>query len=191
MPSDTGQALCRYAGLRCPSEVGVITWADVNWEKGRLTVLSKKTEHHGGDYAVRVVPIHWALHEILREAFEHPPRGRYVGGSKGRWGWFESSHDLHKDRDTSRLQAVAQAVPEPTGIMRDGLGGEAPCPQVCSMAWALSSDRSRLPQGITRNRKTEWKPIAHRELSRFYRTRPKTCTKGKWGCWDSNPGPTD
>ena len=70
--------------------------------------------------------------------------------------------------------------------MRNELCGKAPCPQVCSTASTLSSDRSRLPQGITRNRKTEWKPIARRELSRFYRTRRKTCTKGKWGCWDSN-----
>ena len=62
-------ALSRYAGLRCPSEVGTVTWSDVNWEKGRLTVRSKKTEHHGGDHAVRVVPISPALREILAEAF--------------------------------------------------------------------------------------------------------------------------
>ena len=47
-------ALCRYAGLRCPSEVGALTWADVNWEKGRLTVRAKKTEHH-----VAIMPSGW------------------------------------------------------------------------------------------------------------------------------------
>ena len=78
--------LCRYAGLRCPSEVGVITWADVNWEKGRLTVLSKKTEHHGGDHAVRVVPIQGALHEILREAFEQAPEGATLVAPKAAGG---------------------------------------------------------------------------------------------------------
>ena len=78
--------LCRYAGLRCPSEVGVITWADVNWEKGRLTVLSKKTEHHGGDHAVRVVPIQGALHEILREAFEQAPEGATLVAPKASGG---------------------------------------------------------------------------------------------------------
>jgi len=78
--------LSRYAGLRCPSEVGVITWADVNWEKGRLTVLSKKTEHRGGDHAVRVVPIQGAPHEILREAFEQAPEGATLVAPKAAGG---------------------------------------------------------------------------------------------------------
>ena len=78
--------LCRYAGLRCPSEVGIVTWADVNWEKGRLTVLSKKTEHHGGDHAVRVVPIQPALHEILREAYEQAPEGSALVAPKAAGG---------------------------------------------------------------------------------------------------------
>jgi integrase len=63
-------ALSRLAGLRCPSEIGSLTWASVNWEKGRLTVLAKKTEHHGGDHAMRVVPICPELRTILAEAFE-------------------------------------------------------------------------------------------------------------------------
>ncbi len=68
-------ALARLAGLRCPSEVGAVTWGDVNWEKGRLTVLAKKTEHHGGDHAVRVVPICPQLRAILAEAFERAEPG--------------------------------------------------------------------------------------------------------------------
>ena len=64
------RALARYAGLRCPSEVGALTWADVNWEKGRLTVRSKKAEHHGADHAVRVVPISPDLRAILADASE-------------------------------------------------------------------------------------------------------------------------
>jgi len=62
--------LSRYAGLRCPSEVGAVTWADINWEKGRLTVRAKKTEHHGGEHAVRVVPLCPELRAILGEAFD-------------------------------------------------------------------------------------------------------------------------
>jgi integrase len=68
-------ALARLAGLRCPSEIGALTWADVNWEKGRLTVLAKKTEHHGGDHAVRVVPICPELRAILADAFEQAEPG--------------------------------------------------------------------------------------------------------------------
>ena len=63
-------ALCRWGGLRCPSEVGAVTWGDVNWAEGRLTVRSKKTEHHGADHAVRVVPIQPALRAVLDEAWE-------------------------------------------------------------------------------------------------------------------------
>jgi integrase len=61
-------ALCRLAGLRCPSEVGGLTWADVDFTSGRLTVRSPKTEHHGGQHAVRVVPIVPRLREILAAA---------------------------------------------------------------------------------------------------------------------------
>jgi hypothetical protein len=63
-------ALSRMAGLRCPSEIGSLTWDAINWEKGALTVLAKKTEHHGGDHAVRIVPICPKLRAILAEAFE-------------------------------------------------------------------------------------------------------------------------
>ena len=68
-------ALARLAGLRCPSEIGAVTWADVNWEKGRLTVLAKKTEHHGANHAVRIVPICPQLRKILTEGFEQAEPG--------------------------------------------------------------------------------------------------------------------
>ena len=62
--------LARLAALRCPTEIGGLTWADVNWAKGRLTVRAAKTEHHGADHAVRVVPICPELRALLVEAFE-------------------------------------------------------------------------------------------------------------------------
>lgn len=68
-------ALARYAGLRCPTEVGAVTWADVDWSRGRLTVRAKKTEHHGADHAVRVVPICPELRSVLTEAFERAEDG--------------------------------------------------------------------------------------------------------------------
>jgi hypothetical protein len=36
-------ALCRFGGLRCPSELNVLTWPDVNWAASRITVRSPKT----------------------------------------------------------------------------------------------------------------------------------------------------
>jgi len=75
-------ALARYGGLRCPSEVGSVTWSDIDWDKGRLTVRSKKTEHHGGEHAVRVVPIQPALREVLDDAWEQAASGEELVAPK-------------------------------------------------------------------------------------------------------------
>jgi integrase len=67
--------LSRYAGLRCPSEMVEMTWPDVDWGRGVLTVRSPKTEHHGGHHAVRHVPICPRLRELLAESFERAADG--------------------------------------------------------------------------------------------------------------------
>lgn len=67
--------LARFAGLRCPSEVGGLTWGNVDWDHGRLTVRSPKTEHHGHDHAVRFVPISPRLRAILADGFDAAPSG--------------------------------------------------------------------------------------------------------------------
>lgn len=80
-------ALPRLAGLRCPSEVGGLTWGDVDFAHGRLTVRSPKTEHHGGGHAVRLVPIVPRLREILQDAFDAAADGeRLVVPMAGRPG---------------------------------------------------------------------------------------------------------
>ncbi len=67
--------LCRYAGLRCPSEVGLLTWDDVDRDTGKLTVRSPKTEGHGAGHAVRFVPIMPRLMSLLADAFDAAPPG--------------------------------------------------------------------------------------------------------------------
>ena len=49
-------ALCRYGGLRCPSEVLSLRWCDINWEQGRMLIHSPKTERHEGRES-RIIPI--------------------------------------------------------------------------------------------------------------------------------------
>ncbi len=66
--------LARYAGLRIPSESQRLTWADVDFEKGRLTVHSPKTERWEG-HDQRVVPISPRLMVLLRERFDEMPEG--------------------------------------------------------------------------------------------------------------------
>ena len=49
-------SLARFGGLRTPSEMLLLRWADVDWERGRLLIRSPKTEHHEGKDS-RLVPI--------------------------------------------------------------------------------------------------------------------------------------
>ena len=68
-------ALSRFAGLRCPSEVALLRWGDVNWERSRLVVRSPKTAGHGEGHASRVVPMGPALREVLERLFENATDG--------------------------------------------------------------------------------------------------------------------
>jgi len=67
-------ALCRYGGLRCPSEVLSLRWQDVDWERNRILIHSPKTEHHEGG-ASRMVPLFPELVPYLREVFEQAKPG--------------------------------------------------------------------------------------------------------------------
>ena len=62
-------ALCRWGGLRCPSEVLALRWGDIDWERSRFTIRSTKTEHHEGKDR-RVVPIFPDLLPHLADAFD-------------------------------------------------------------------------------------------------------------------------
>ena len=68
-------ALCRYGGLRCPSEVLALRWGDIDWERSRFTVRSAKTEHHEGKDR-RVVPIFPELLPHLADAFDRARPGQ-------------------------------------------------------------------------------------------------------------------
>jgi len=61
-------ALCRFAGLRFPSEVMALRWEDVDWERDRIRVSNVKTRRKTGE-AYRVVPIFAELWPYLEDAF--------------------------------------------------------------------------------------------------------------------------
>lgn len=67
-------ALARYGGLRCPSEVVRLRWADVDWENGRILVHSPKTEHHAGGES-RLIPLFPELEPHLLAAMADAPDG--------------------------------------------------------------------------------------------------------------------
>lgn len=67
-------ALSRFGGLRTPSETNALTWGNVDWERGRMKVVSPKTAHHEGK-GERQVPLYPELLPYLREAFEQAEPG--------------------------------------------------------------------------------------------------------------------
>jgi len=77
--------LARLAGLRAPSETHLLTWGDVDWQRGRLTVRSPKTEHHAGKEQ-RTVPITPPLATILQDAFDAAREGENRIVTLGRGG---------------------------------------------------------------------------------------------------------
>lgn len=68
-------ALCRYCGLRCPSEVTRLRLSDIDWERNRFLVHAPKTEHHEGK-ATRWVPIFPELRPYLEDVWEAAEPGR-------------------------------------------------------------------------------------------------------------------
>ncbi len=67
-------ALARFGGLRTPSETALLRWGDIDWEHGRMTVTSPKTEHHEGKES-RVVPLFPEIRPLLEAAFDQAEPG--------------------------------------------------------------------------------------------------------------------
>jgi len=67
-------ALCRYGGLRCPSEVLSLRWDGINWAANKITIISPKTAHHP-DGGQRVIPLFPELVQPLTDAWEAAPDG--------------------------------------------------------------------------------------------------------------------
>lgn len=67
-------ALARYGGLRTPSETFALTWGCVDWERGRVRILSPKTECHAGKEA-RSIPLFSELRPHLEAAFDQAEPG--------------------------------------------------------------------------------------------------------------------
>ena len=66
--------LCRYGGLRCPSEVLNLRWSDVNWEQGKILIHSPKTERHEGRES-RIIPIFPEILPHIQTVFDEAETG--------------------------------------------------------------------------------------------------------------------
>jgi len=78
-------ALARFGGLRCPSEVLALRWADIDWANGRIRVPSPKTAGQGKP--ARIIPLFPELRPILLDAFALAEDG--------------AEHIISRTRDTS------------------------------------------------------------------------------------------
>lgn len=65
-------ALCRFGGMRCPSEVLTLRWQDVSLPEGWMRIKASKTEHHA-DGGVRRCPIFIELRPYLEAAWDAAP----------------------------------------------------------------------------------------------------------------------
>jgi len=68
------EALCRYGGLRCPSELIGLKLSDVNWGAGKIRITSPKTQHHLGK-GERFIPLFPELRRDLETVWEQAPEG--------------------------------------------------------------------------------------------------------------------
>jgi integrase len=78
-------ALCRFGGVRCPSEILTLKWSDVNWGQCRILIHSPKTEHHEGK-ETRLIPLFPELAPYLHEVFAEaePGDGPVITRYRGR-----------------------------------------------------------------------------------------------------------
>ena len=150
-------ALSRFGGLRCPSEHLGLRWGDVDWERGRITVRSPKTEHHEGGESRQLSRSSPSCGRTWKRFGSKPSRGR--SGSSPATG--TTTHNLRtqlqNDHPRAGLTAVAEAVAEPPGTRADGTGRNLPDarrlpvdrqqPSRCGQALP-ASDRRTLPAGV-------------------------------------------
>ncbi len=68
--------LCRFGGLRCPSELFTLRWADVDFDRGRMKVRSPKGENFGK--GIREVPLFHEVRQVLDELYLEPDGGEFV-----------------------------------------------------------------------------------------------------------------
>ena len=62
-------ALCRYGGLRCPSEVLKLKWTDILRDQDRIMVPSPKTAHYEG-HESRIIPMFPELQTALQDVYD-------------------------------------------------------------------------------------------------------------------------
>jgi len=69
--------LARFGGLRVPSEVLPLDWADIDWEGGTLRVTCQKTARHP-HCRIRMIPLFPDVREVLSRRWQHESKGQII-----------------------------------------------------------------------------------------------------------------
>ncbi len=131
-------ALCRFGGLRNPSETLNLRWENVDLPAGRMSIDSPKTEHHDGK-AYRVAPIFGDLRPFLEAAWDRAKPGAVFVVASWR--------DQGKNMRTRLARAIRRAGLQPWGkpfqnlrsSCQTDLEEQFPSHVVCS--WLGNSER--------------------------------------------------
>jgi integrase len=65
--------MARYGGVRVPSELFPLSWADIDWDKQRIKITSPKTANKGKPY--RFIPLWEKIRPHLEQCFEQAASG--------------------------------------------------------------------------------------------------------------------
>jgi len=132
-------AFARYEGLRIPSELAKMRWADVDWERNRITIYSPKVEHHAGR-KYRVAPIFPGLRPYLEQAYrEREPGQEFV--VPGIYGDTNLGTEAHRIIEKAGFKPWEKTFVNLRGSCSDELEREYPAHVVD--AWMGNSSRVR------------------------------------------------
>lgn len=99
-------ALCRFGGLRNPSETLALRWSDINWERGRFKIHASKTKRYGK--GERVAPLFPELRTELDALFALVQPGLEVPAD---------SYVIQSYRDTeTNLRKALNRVADAAGV---------------------------------------------------------------------------
>jgi integrase len=126
-------ALSRFAGLRCPSETLLLKWTDVDWDRGRITIRSPKTERYAG-HESRQVPLFPEVRAALLELLEQTEEG---GPNRIITRYPEDTPNLSVELSRIALRAGLSDLPKPFVNLRGSCETEltAKFPAHVTAAW--------------------------------------------------------
>lgn len=104
-------ALCRYGGLRCPSEVLGLRWVDVKWDDGRIHITSPKTERYEGRGSRDIPTVPRTTDGSYGCIRSSPGRGRVLHQPIPVCQ-LQSSHTVREDYPPSGVAGLAQDIPK-------------------------------------------------------------------------------